>query len=374
MGSANRIFQKAWLMKNDGFVFPFFLLVYHLCFAIVAWQYYLSHPGDAYGYWHLTLDFKSYFKLGTDVVRLFSYPFAKIFHLPLWSGFLLYSLIGYLAIYELYKFSLKYIKPGSKWIKYLLLFIFLLPNLHFWTSIIGKEPIIFLSITWIFINQIKTRYFNFQYILGWILLILIRPHVAMFLLLAISFMQILKDKSFSSKKISFFIFTIVISLGLYLMTMHLLNRNPYDISYILERNDASLIAFKRADSYVPMIDYNWAERFFALNFRPLFADSESLYSFVLSVENFFILILLFSSLIIYILRFKTIKIDLFAKIAFSFLVICSLFFIQRYSCLGIFVRTKIMYLPFLLVALVKIMSSKTSFNKSNLLTDKVKKQ
>lgn len=352
-------------MKGKELAFPVFLCLYHLAFAVVAWQYSQQNMGDAYRYWHLKENWTAYFKVGTDVVRLINYPFSVILQLPFWSGFLLYSLIGYYAIYQLYNFARDYIKPNNNWSKYLLISIFLLPNLHFWTSIIGKEPIVFLAVTWIIINQVKARYFNFQYILGWILLISIRPHVAMFLLLAISFAFIIKDKKLSRKKILIVFSTLILSLGLYLMTMHLLNRNPFDIAYILERNDASLLAFQRADSYVPMINYNLFERFFTLNFRPIFVDSLSLYSFILSVENFLILTLLFFSLMIYIYRFKTIKLDLFSKIALAFFVISSLFFIQRYSCLGIFVRTKMMYMPFLLIVAAKIIVSSKSIQNQN---------
>lgn len=341
-------------MKRKWLGFPIFLFFYHLIFACIAWQYSQKNMGDAYRYWHLDKTWSTYFNIGTGIIKWLNYPFSQTLHLPFWSGFVLYSLIGFYAIFELYNFAKDYIKPNTNWSKYLLMFIFLLPNLHFWTSIVGKEPIVFLAITWVFINQIKNRYFNFQYILSWVLLILIRPHVAMFLLLAISFALIIKDKTFSKEKVLVIFSTFVLSMGLYLMTMRLMNRNPFDIAYILERNDASLLAFKRANSYVPMINYNLFERFFALNFRPLFTDSVSLYSFVLSAENLIVLILLLVSLIIYILRFKIIKLDFFARVVLLFFIISSLFFIQRYSCLGIFVRTKIMYLPFVLILVVKI--------------------
>jgi len=353
-------------MNRKWLGFPFFLLIYHLSFALIAWQYNLKNPSDAYRYWYLTESWTEYFKVGTDVIKLINYPFSKILQLPFWFGFVCYSLIGYYSINKLYHFAKDYIKPNSNWSSYLLMSIFLLPNLHFWTSIIGKEPVVFLAITWIIINQAKAKYFTFQCVFGWILLMLIRPHVAMFLLLAISFALIISDNGFSRKKILIVISTFILSSGLYLMTMHLLNRNPFDIAYILERNDASLLAFKRADSYVPMINYNIFERFFALNFRPLFADSVSLYSFVLSVENLLVLILLVVALLFYILRYRIIKLDLLARTVLLFFIISSLFFIQRYSCLGIFVRTKIMYLPFVLILAVKIVTSfKSASNKTN---------
>ncbi len=349
-------------MKLKRLGFPVFLLIYHLIFAVIAWQYNLQHKSDSYRYWHFTQNWKTYFHIGTDIIKLINYPFVRVLNLPFWTGFLIHSLIGFFAIYELYKFSLKYIIPNNSWVKYLLMVIFLLPNLHFWTSIIGKEPIVFLTITWILIKHSQRNYLSFKYILGWLLLVMIRPHVSMFLLISISLATVFYEKKLTLKKILIIVSMSISVLLMYLMTMQLLNRDPFDIAYILERNDASLIAFKRAGSYVPMISYNLFEKFFALNFRPLFADADSLFSFILSVENFLTLLILFYALYVYISSYKIIKFDVFARISLLFFVVSSLFFIQRYSCLGIFVRTKVMYLPFVMVVVLKIFSVSKSLS------------
>lgn len=343
-------------MKSRKWLFPVFLLLYHSAFAFIAWQYNLANPSDAYKYWHFEGNWIDFFSIGTDVIKFINYPFVKVLNLPFWMGFSMYSLIGYYAILELYRFAQSYVNPQHDTVKYGLMGVFLLPNLHFWTAIIGKEPLVFLAITWIIIKQTEKQYINFKYFVGWLLLILIRPHVALFLLLAIGITLLIKDSQLTRKKIGIAIGLATCSLGLYLMTMHLLNRNPFDLAYILERNNASLVAFKRANSYVPMIDYNWIERIFALNFRPLFFDAHSFFSLVLSVENVLTLLLMFLALMSYIVRFKTIKLDTFARISLLFFVVSSLFFIQRYSCLGIFVRTKIMYAPFVLILAIKILN------------------
>lgn len=343
-------------MKSRKWLYPVFLLLYHSAFALIAWQYNLANPSDAYRYWHFEGNWLDFFSIGTDVIKFINYPFVKVLNLPFWMGFSMYSLIGYYAILELYRFAQSYVNPQHDTVKYGLMGVFLLPNLHFWTAIVGKEPLVFLAIVWIIIKQTEKQYINFKYIVGWLLLILIRPHVALFLLLAIGITLLIKDNQLTRKKIGIAIGLATCSLGLYLMTMHLLNRNPIDLGYILERNNASLVAFKRANSYVPMIDYNWIERIFALNFRPLFFDAHSFFSLVLSVENVLTLILVFWAIINYILRYKTIKLDTFARVGLLFFVVSSLFFIQRYSCLGIFVRTKIMYAPFVLILAIKILN------------------
>lgn len=351
-------------MKGQERAFSLFLLFYHLIFAVIAWKYYVDHGGDAQRYWQLSKDWGSYLNVGTDVIKFINYPFTSILHLHFWCGFLLYSLIGFYAIYELYRFALSYIKPSSILSSTLLMFVFLLPNLHFWTSVIGKEPLVFLAITWIIISYSEKKYTTFKFLFGAILLILIRPHVALFLLISIAVTMIFNDKKSFPQKMIFAVAALAMSVGLYFMTIKLLERNPFNIEYILKSNEWSLLAFKRAGSYVPMIHYNVFERVFALNFRPLFLDSKTVFDFVLSAENFIVLILFFAAIVIYIIYYRKIKLDTFAQVALLFFLVSSLFFIQRYSCLGIFVRTKMMYMPFLLITALQIIGQVKRQNRS----------
>lgn len=352
-------------MKNRELRFRVGLFLYHLMFAGIAYGYFLYNTGDAYNYWNLTKHWTSYIGIGTDVINLFNYPFATILKLPFWFGFLIYNLIGFVAILELYSFAMRYITPKTNISDILLKIVFLLPNLHFWTSIIGKEPVVFLAIVWIITQYAEAKYYSFKSVLGWLLLIAIRPHVAMFLLLAIVISVLFSSGKLTIKKVGMIIFGMAGSFMMYILTLKLLKRNPFDIQYILERNDASLMAFQRADSYVPMIDYNVFERFFTLNFRPLFLDANSWLTLILSVENLLVLLLFSGALFYFVKHFKTFTTDSFTKLSIGFFLISSIFFIQRYSCLGIFVRTKIMYMPFVLIAAIRIINTKMTKNDAN---------
>ncbi len=350
-------------MKQRELGFRMALFLYHLLFAGIAYAYFLYNKGDAHNYWNLTEHWTSYIGIGTKVIKLINYPLVAVLKLPFWFGFLIYNLIGFVAIWELYSFAHHYISPKTKMADLLLKILCLLPNLHFWTSIVGKEPVVFLAVVWIMTQYADAKFYSFKSILGWLLLMAIRPHVAMFLLLAIVISLLFSSGKLTIKKVRMIIFGMAGSFIMYILTLKLLNRNPFDIQYILERNDASLIAFRRANSYVPMIDYNIVERFFALNFRPLFWDADSFLSLILSAENGLVLLLLSGALLACIRHFRTISIDSFAKLSMAFFLISSCFFIQRYACLGIFVRTKMMYMPFLLVAALKIILPYVNFNK-----------
>ena len=352
-------------MKQRELLFRIALFLYHLMFAGITYAYFLYNKGDAYNYWNLTEHWTSYIGIGTKVIKLINYPLVAVLKLPFWFGLLIYNLIGFVAIWELYSFAHHYIRPKTEMADLLLKILCLLPNLHFWTSIVGKEPVIFLAVVWIMTEYADAKFYSFKSILGWLLLMAIRPHVAMFLLLAIVISLLFSSGKLTIKKVRMIIFGMAGSFIMYILTLKLLNRNPFDIQYILERNDASLIAFRRANSYVPMIDYNIVERFFALNFRRLFWDAESFLSLILGVENGLVLLLLSWAWFAYIKDFKTITIDSFTKLSIGFFLISSFFFIQRYSCLGIFARTKIMYMTFVLIAAIRIINIKMTKNDAN---------
>lgn len=213
-------------MKNSEFRFRMALFLYHLMFAGIACVYFLYNKGDANNYWNLTEHWTSYIGIGTKVIKLINYPLVAVLKLPFWFGLLIYNLIGFVAIWELYSFAHHYIRPKTKMADLLLKILCLLPNLHFWTSIVGKEPVIFLAVVWIMTQYADAKFYSFKSILGWLLLMAIRPHVAMFLLLAIVILLLFSSGKLTIKKVRMIIFGMAGSFIMYILTLKLLNRNP----------------------------------------------------------------------------------------------------------------------------------------------------
>lgn len=70
-----------------------------------------------------------------------------------------------------------------------------------------------------------------------------------------------------------------------------------------------------------------------------------------SIENALVLLIYLLAVVVVIIFYKKIIFPQWMKIAFLFALIASLLYIQRYANLGIFMRTKIMFQPFVLIAL-----------------------
>ena len=90
------------------------------------------------------------------------------------------------------------------------------------------------------------------------------------------------------------------------------------------------------------ISFFW--KLFAFYFRPLFIDVHNIYGIVVSIENGIILFIHIFVLYKVIKNFKNSTLDELAKAILVYGLIAGLLFVQRYSDLGLIIRTKVLIL------------------------------
>lgn len=331
-----------------------FFALYHFLFLIVVYQYFLKNGGDASFYWLQTnysnnKNWIDFFNYGNDFILFLNYPFGKIARLPILFGFILYSLIG---LFALVKFSelIELVLPSHKYKWVFILFLVLSPNLHFWTSILGKEPIVFLCINILLLQTLRNKLLSFSILISLFLLVMIRPHVLVILLLALFLYVFLKQPTIKQKVIvtSFFFIIGAISIKLLLNISKIYS---LDYSKTVRYNDFSLKSLEKSSSYIPMIEYSYPYKLFTFFFRPLFYDIHNWLGVFLSIENMILLLFTIASLIFIIINVKKVRQNRFANTLIFLAIFGGLIFVQRYSDLGLIARTKIMLQPFLNVAL-----------------------
>ncbi len=348
------------------------LFVYHCFFIYLAYTIRINRGvSDSLFYWAKTFNIDKYSwfsfaELGTSFILFLNYPLIKL-QLPFWVGFLLYGMIGFLGIFIYIKWI--HLVIGKQFLitkTNILPIFYFFPNLHFWTSGLGKEPLIFFGIASIFYALSSNQYKSFSFILGSLLVITIRPHIALMMLLTtilVSFFR--KDISIKRRFIIgslSSLFMIGLTYVVFQMT-HIKYLNWERINYF---NEYSILSFRYSGSYVPMLEYNWFYKLFSFYFRPLFFDTNSILGVFVSIENAFIL-LIHCIAVSFILRFSTVIYTEWTKYVLAFTIICGLIYIQRYANLGIFIRTKMMFQPFTIIALLFIIKQGISFNTSKIL-------
>lgn len=338
------------------------LLLYHLFFVYLAYIIRVEKGhSDAHHYWGIGYEIKSYpwshfFSFGTDFMIALNYPMI-VYDFPFWFGFLLYGLIGFYGIILYMKWAKVILENRIKIGSYNFFpVLFYLPNLHVWTANLGKESLIFLALAGIAYSSLCFKKRWYYALLGAFLLFIIRPHVALmlslacFLVLVFSNRITFKNKIIGLLSVSFFIFT-----TLY-YSLQLLRVRTFSWDKIMSRNAHSLADFKRyGGSFVPMQDYSYFFKWFSFNFRPLFFDAKSFLQIIASVENLFMLLLVVVTLILYLRYFKFINLMFWHHIIIAFAFVSTVIYAERYANLGIFMRTKVQYFPFLLIVCFSIL-------------------
>jgi hypothetical protein len=327
----------------------------------IAYWYTINNGGDALKYWFSNTNLNNiawsdYFNFGSDIIFSLNYPLVKYLHLPLYVGFLIYAIIGYFGILEFYNLAKKLI--GSQLIffkvNWLPIFMFL-PSLHFWTSILGKDPIVFFAIA-SFINGFYVRENKLKIFLSLFVIAFIRPHMALFLIgcflmpyIVFKYKEIKNIFQFSLITITSIVFSTVIFLNVSKI-------KTIDYEKAIRHNEYVINELKNAPSFIPMESYNFPEKIFTINFRPLFFDTHNYLGVLVSLENTFIILLHLSFLWLLLFYFKKIKWNFLLLSIIVYNVVCSSIFVQRYSDLGLLIRTKNMFQPFMLLVILAIFS------------------
>lgn len=349
-------------MKNQLFIkfFPVVLLCYHLLFAYVGWNYILQDHGDASRYWFVGQDLSqkswfSFFRPGTDIVKMITFPLVKYLHLPFWSGFILFSLFSFIGFYRLWKLILM-ISSQSKIAFFVGIILLLLPNLHLWTSFIGKESIIFVAIVLMTEKLLDKKMTSPVFILAFLIVAIIRPHVAVVLLVSFVIAYFWKGKLTWKNKAYFGAISIMGFLGIYFLLKKIVfvAGNPFEsIAHIY---DYHIKGLKKTTAYVPLDEYSLPYKIFTFYYRPLPFEKSGLFYEVWSLENLILLLLSIAVLYIIAKNFMAIKWDLYLIFAIFALFLLAFMYVYGYANYGLIARTKIMAMPLLYLLMVKILS------------------
>ncbi|MDG4949892.1 hypothetical protein NLM59_03055 [Weeksellaceae bacterium KMM 9724] len=338
------------VLKRANPVF-YIVSISHFLITYFAYKFINLYSGDAKNYWFITKSKEDFINstpipLREDLLYYINYIFTNNLNLPFWFGFLIYSCVGLLGIWILYKTTLKL--NSSIQYKWIYIPLLLLPSIHFWTSMIGKEPICFLGISLVFYSLITTKVKTTPILIGFILLALVRPHVGIILAFSVILSFLIKNKKIS---ISYFLMFITFSgASLYfLLKSHWLENFSLDnLQFLFQKHHEVL---KTTDTYVPLEEYNIFYKVFTFYFRPLPFEINNLWGWISGIENLFSLFIFTIGLysIFQLIRkrkYALSKLDI--SIIIFFITLAGVFSLA-YSNFGLIARMKNQSLPFMLM-------------------------
>lgn len=329
---------------------PIALYLWHTLFAIIYMYYTLTAGGDSLGYYNAALDGDIELEFGTRFVEYFAFLLVSLLGVSYLGLFLFFNIFGSLGLIILYASLSSVTFYCSKKVKQLVLLIVFLPSVSFWSSALGKDSISFLAATlalWAALNISKRKIIM---AIAIILMLLVRPHMAGIMVIALGLSLLTTGKQVSLvKRVT--IMALVIPVVIVLVPFA---ANYAGIENFTNLNEVNEYIEKR-QSYnmeggggIDIRDMSLPLQVFTYLFRPLPYEAHSIAAFFSSLDNL-VLLLLF----IYAIRFSLIKSNTPANHTFLWLYIigATLILATTTANLGISVRQKWMVMPMLLYLL-----------------------
>lgn len=320
----------------------------------------LNSPSDSLTYYNNSARTDDWFSLwgtSTTFIEFLAWPFSHFFGLSYLSIMMLFSYISFTGIVLFYVTAKENVDVPRIFKTYTAVeLIFLLPNLHYWTSSLGKGAVITFGMG---LFAFGLSRFNRRYIplvLGAFIVYMVRPHILFTIIVSIMVGTLLVGKTIKPY-IKWLIFAL--SCGVFF----LISKEVAEFTSVEDFNvlNSEFIAnrateLSKSGSGVNIQNYGFFMKMFTFWFRPLFFDGAGLMGIIVSFENMIYLFMFYIILRYGFTNWKhwngyfkiSIFIFLFASIALS----------QVTGNLGIAIRQKAQIMPFFFFIYFKALTYK----------------
>ena len=272
------------------------LFFYHYLLALTYYLYALSNPSDSHNYFNKSVikaygeNWFDYFGTGTKFIDFISYSLVNHLGFTYESEMVFFAWMGYLGFLFFYIFLKERIRTTPRiWgIEYIWLLL-LLPNLHFWSSSLGKGSIIFFGFGLFFYALMHPARRIWAIVLGGLVIYMIRPHIFLVIMIGIAL-----GYTFSTKGVA--IGYRIAILGAAVFALFFIYQDVLQMTGLEDESISDPLISHRAQelskatSGIDLVNYSIPEKLFAFWFRPLFFDAPGILGYIVSFENLFYLI------------------------------------------------------------------------------------
>ena len=323
---------------------------------------------DSIAYYNRSFDANVWMDLwgtGTTFITFLGWIFSHWLGLSYKPIMLIFSYFGYLAVVLLYITAKENISLHPFWQHLTFIeIVFLLPNLHYWSSSLGKGSIILLGLGLFAFGLSRFNRRILPLLAGGFIVYMVRPHIMLALALAIM-LGIFFTRSGIKWYARLFIFMIAIGVAYFISDSVVeftetdsLNLNVVSSEALMHRVEE----LSRAGSGVDLQNYNIFMKLFTFWFRPLFFDGISAVGIIASFENLFCLYMAFVIIKEGITNWK--NWNGWFRICFFFFLLGSFILAQVSGNLGIAMRQKTQIMPFFFIIFCKALTYRQSVNDS----------
>ena len=274
-----------------------YLLFYHLIFSVYYTWYVINFGGDSLGYWLISTmeqvkikdpSWMKYFGEGTTFIIWLTFIPSKILGLSYITGNILFGFLGFIGIRYIYVLVAVHF-PVNHHVLGIPLFpvIFFFPNLHFWSSGVGKDAVCFWAIAWFLfaLQNISDRWW--QIVVSFFFVYMTRPHIGLALIIGTALAVLLGSEIKRQYKIPLATLAVVVALMVSSNTLEALKIDDFSMETleVFSEQKSGLLNSDRVGSRINLSEYSWPIRLFSYLFRPLFFDAHNAMAFLSSFEN-----------------------------------------------------------------------------------------
>lgn len=336
-----------------------YLLFYHLFFSLFFTYYILNFGGDSQGYWRFGMeqvkiidpDWMKYFGEGTTFILWLCYFPSQVLGLSYVTGNILFGFLGFMGIRYIFIMVVE-LFPTNHSVLNIPLFplIFYFPNLHFWSSGVGKDSVAFWGIALFLFGIQNYRSRWWMAIVALFFVYFTRPHMGQALIAGAGIAILLGTEIKKEYKYILGALALYFAFSLMDSTLAALKLTDFSLESMeaFSESKVSNLNNARVGSGVDISSYSWPMKLFTYMFRPLFFDAHNIMAFMSSFENALYLWLSF-----FIYRNWTPEairdMPVFIKAGMITFVPVTLAFMNALSNLGIVMRMKNMTMIYFLL-------------------------
>ncbi len=339
-----------FIPKKIKFLLPF----WHLFFTYIYYLESLSGQIDVNYYFQRSLDPQQLNFFGSKFIFFLTSIFSQSLSFNFFNTFFIFSLFGYLGIlfFATALFYIESFKKG-KYNYLLVLIIVFFPSLHFWSSAIGKDSLMFLAVGLIIWSGIKLNLRKVWFFFSSVLITLIRPHVGVLLFLSFYSNTLFKNSIKINKylKLLIFLAPLLFITVLPIVIINYFNLQSLSFSGIIDYLEIRTEFTQTGSLALDITSINPIIRPFIFLYGPVFLKGSSLFYLLIFIENVFLItltIITVKNILNNNYSFKNIPNFLF----FTFPILTLLLLSFSVGNVGIALRQKWMIIPFLYTYLI----------------------
>jgi hypothetical protein len=336
------------------------IYIWHTLFSLVYLWYLLNYGGDAFGYYRRATDFDFDFKFGTDAATSLTALFVHGFGQSFLGAFLIFNIFGTIGLLA-FDASLRIaIQNKGRNLQYLATLIIFLPSVSFWSSAIGKDALSFMATglaLWAALDLVRRLPLMAFAV---VVMLLVRPHMAAIMVLALMGAFLFDSKALYGKKI------ILVSIAAAVVASLI----PFALKYVGAGdvvNVETLIDYiELRQTYnmdggggIDIASMSLPMSLFTYLFRPIIFEAKTIFALMASIDN---LILLYLFIVAgYSMLTRRIRVSQEGRIFMWLYSMAAWFILSSTSAnLGISLRQKWMFVPMLVFLLISVIGRRRS--------------